>query len=92
MVSALAIYIRRSVQHWRGSAPIEYSPLNGNNLQVTPSDSDLYVIITSLARLGLIMAYFFICDRLVLYKILSIAIEFPKLIFSGGIIYSDQYL
>ncbi|KAJ9581661.1 hypothetical protein L9F63_023160, partial [Diploptera punctata] len=55
-VMSLVLVLRDWIERLRGRA---YTPLN----DVGKHQSDTYVLVTALARMGIIMAYFFLCDR-----------------------------
>ncbi|PSN53759.1 hypothetical protein C0J52_06243 [Blattella germanica] len=56
LVLSVVLVMRGWIQKWRGLA---YTSLNEPGKQ---QQSDFYVLVTSLARMGVIMAYFFLCD------------------------------
>ncbi|GFG40632.1 hypothetical protein Cfor_06669 [Coptotermes formosanus] len=62
-VLSFVLMLRRLLQKWRGTAQVAYSPLSEMRQQQLATESDIYTLVTSLARMGIIMAYFFLCDR-----------------------------
>ncbi|XP_047110561.1 N-acetylneuraminate 9-O-acetyltransferase isoform X1 [Schistocerca piceifrons] len=62
-IIGLGLMTRRWLRQLKSSPPVTYTPLNEQSAKVAAAESDLYVIVTSLARMGIIMAYFFLCDR-----------------------------
>ncbi|XP_067001977.1 N-acetylneuraminate 9-O-acetyltransferase [Anabrus simplex] len=61
-IIALAMIVRRLILQWRGAAPIVFTPLNELSKQQAV-ESDFYTLMISLSKMGIIMAYFFLCDR-----------------------------
>lgn len=53
--------LRRWVQRLRGTAPPTYTPLNEHSKHA--AELDPYTLFVSLAKMGLVMGYFFLCDR-----------------------------
>jgi hypothetical protein len=62
-VLSFVLVLRRWIQKWRGTARVAYSPLSERRQQQSPPETDVYTLVTSLASMGIIMAYFFLCDR-----------------------------
>ncbi|KDR17548.1 CAS1 domain-containing protein 1, partial [Zootermopsis nevadensis] len=62
-VLSFVLVLRGWMKNWTGTAPVSYSPLTEAGKQQSPHESDMYTLVTSLARMGIIMAYFFLCDR-----------------------------
>lgn len=62
-VLSFVLVLRHWIQKWRGTAQVAYSRLSEMGHQQSPPESEVYTLVTSLARMGIIMAYFFLCDR-----------------------------
>lgn len=62
LIIAVVMTVQKWLQHWRGTSPVRFTPLN-NQVKKPSTDPDMYCLMTSLARMGVIMAYFYLCDR-----------------------------
>lgn len=56
--------VHRCVSRWRGRATLDYTQLPENDYtMMAPSSASYYNLFMSLAKMALIMSYFFVCDR-----------------------------
>jgi len=63
-VTALMLGCRTKYQIWRRSH--QYMRVQSDDGQPLEAKDDTYVIVTALAKLAVIMGYFYLCDRLVI--------------------------
>lgn len=61
---SVVMTLRRMILKYRGSQTHEYQMLPDNELQLQPPPSNSYYnLFKAIAKMALIMAYFFVCDR-----------------------------
>ncbi|XP_063235873.1 N-acetylneuraminate 9-O-acetyltransferase isoform X2 [Bacillus rossius redtenbacheri] len=61
LATAVALWLHRRWQRWKGTAPVAFAPLSEHSKQAAATDAR--TLLACLARMAVIMAYFYLCDR-----------------------------